>query len=76
MLLKWWIFILVRAFEQERARRKRTGGAGCKRFRSHVLPNYTPARRSRIYLELILATMCVVFRSRVLMGLLYARCWV
>ena len=68
-LLLWRISILGEAFEQEKARKKSgVGGRGrvFKRFRSHVILKYTPAMRSRTCSKLILATLCVILRSRVL----------
>ena len=70
-LLLWRISILGGAFEQKRSRKKKKGGGGgagrvLKRFRSHVILKYTPAMRSRIWSKLILATLCVILRSRVL----------
>ena len=63
----------------KRARRKnggRGGGRVFKRFREHVILKYTPAMRSRIWLKFILATVCVIPRSRVLIvyvGACYTR---
>ena len=33
-----------------------------KRFRSHIILNYTPVMRSRIWPSLIFATLCAIFR--------------
>ena len=71
-LLLWRISILGGAFEHERARKKKKRGVcvkGFKRFRSHIILEYTPAMR-------IFATLCVILRSRVLIkyvGACYTR---
>ena len=72
--------MLGEAFKQEKARKKKNRGGGggrvFKRFRSHIILEYTPAMRSRIWLTLIFATLCVILRSRVLIiyvGAYYTR---
>ena len=75
-------------FEQKKAGKKGkkkgvVGGGGVKRFSPHIEFKSIPAVTSKIWSKLILATLCVMLRSRVLIiyvgarrGLLYARCWV
>ena len=46
------------------------------RFRAHIIIYCTPAMRSRVWSTLVLATFCVIFRSRVLIiyvGACYTR---
>ena len=61
-----------RLSKRKRGQKKRGGGGGFKRFRSHDIIEYTPAMRSRLWSTLIFATLCVILRSRVLFR--YASC--